>query len=236
MPDTDPNPPHADDLSHIDTWLFDLDNTLYSPAAGLFHQVDERMGAYIMAIEDVDAAAARVIQKRYFHDHGTTLSGLMAHHGVAPDHFLDFVHDVDLSVLHPNAALYDAIAALPGTRHIFTNADVRYAERVLDAVGLSGLFSGITDIHATRYVPKPQQRAYDQLAIDIAGFDPTRAAFFDDMTRNLAPAHAMGIRTVWFDNGSESGNRDHHPDHVDHHITGDDVDVLADWLMGVTRR
>jgi putative hydrolase of the HAD superfamily len=224
------------DLSDIDFWVFDLDNTLYSPAAGLFRQVDERMGSYIMGIEDVDAATARQIQKRYFHDHGTTLAGLMAHHGVQPAHFLDYVHDVDLSVLRPSDRLRDAIAALPGTRHIFTNADANYAERVLDAVGLSGLFSGITDIHATTYVPKPQQSAYDRLSVDIARFDPRRALFVDDMTRNLAPAHAMGIRTLWFDNGSESGDRQHDPAHVDHHITGDDVDVLADWLKGVKQR
>ena len=110
MADT-PSPPA--DLSQIDFWLFDLDNTLYSPAAGLFRQVDERMGRYIMELEGVDAVTARQIQKGYFHDHGTTLAGLMAHHGVTPAHFLDYVHDVDLSVLRPNQPLHDAIAALP---------------------------------------------------------------------------------------------------------------------------
>lgn len=225
----------APDLTGIDTWLFDLDNTLYSPAAGLFKQIDQRMGAYIMRIEDVDADAARVIQKRYFHDHGTTLAGLMAHHGVTPAHFLDYVHDIDLAVLTPNPALRAALKDLPGRRHIFTNADATYAQKVMEAVGIADLFDGITDIHATDYIPKPQAAAYQQLQHDVAGFAPERAVFFDDMTRNLAPAHAMGIRTVWLDNGSESGDRGHDPKHVDHHLKGSDVDALANWLKGVRK-
>lgn len=212
----------------IDCWVFDLDNTLYPPAAGLFTQIDQRMGAYIMQIEGCDAVTARTIQKRYFHDHGTTLSGLMRHHGTDPDHFLDFVHDVDLSVLAPDPALRRAIAATGGHRHIFTNADANYAARVLGALGLADLFDDITDVRATGYIPKPAADAYRTLAERLPGFAPERTLFVDDMSRNLRPAHAIGITTVWLDNGSEAGDRDHHPAHVDHHI-----DALADWLMGV---
>ena len=217
--------------SHIDCWIFDLDNTLYPPALGLFDQIDKRMGAFIMRTVGCDAVEARVIQKRYFHDHGTTLAGMMRHHGVTPEEFLRFVHDVDMTHIGEDAALTAALAALPGKRHIFTNADADYAAKVLARRGIAHLFEQIVDIRATGYLPKPEFGAYQALSKLIPGFEPTRAIFIDDMTRNLRPAHGMGITTVWLDNGSESGNRDHDPAHVDIHI-----DDLCRWLQGVAAR
>lgn len=215
-------------LTGIDCWIFDLDNTLYPPTLGLFDQIDQRMGAYISQLVACDAAEARSIQKRYFHEHGTTLAGLMRHHGVAAEHFLSFVHDIDLGGVTPDAALRDALAALPGRRHIFTNADADYAARVLAARGIADLFDAIVDIRATRYAPKPQAAAYRALAAQIPGFVADRALFVDDMTRNLRPAKRMGMTTVWLANGSEAGDRDHDPAHVDHHI-----DDLTGWLQGI---
>ncbi|MFM6853775.1 MAG: pyrimidine 5'-nucleotidase [Sphingopyxis sp.] len=216
-------------VDRIRCWLFDLDNTLYPPATALFDQIDVKMGQFIMQLARCDAAEARAIQKRYFHDHGTTLAGLMMHHGVEAEDFLRFVHDVDLSHVGPDHGLRAAISRLPGECHIFTNADADYARAVLRARGLDGLFSSIIDIRATGYIPKPQAGAYSRMAAQIGGFSPECAVFIDDMSRNLRPAHAMGITTVWLDNGSESGDRDHDADHVDHHI-----DDLALWLNGVT--
>ncbi len=217
--------------SHIDCWVFDLDNTLYPPELGLFDQIDQRMGAFIMRTVGCDAIEARTIQKRYFHDHGTTLAGMMRHHGVMPEEFLTFVHDVDITHICEDAALTAALAALPGKRHIFTNADADYAQAVLERRGIAHLFDTIVDIRATDYLPKPEFAAYEALARLIPDFEPTRAIFIDDMTRNLRPAHAMGITTVWLDNGSESGNRDHDPAHVDIHI-----DDLTGWLQGIAVR
>jgi putative hydrolase of the HAD superfamily len=216
--------------SVIDHWLFDLDNTLYCPSLGLFDQIDTRMGAFISRLQGCDAAEARTIQKRYFHDHGTTLAGLMHNHGVAPETFLSFVHDIDLSLVAPDPHLRAGLAALPGKRHIFTNADADYAVRVLERRGVADLFETIVDIRATAYVPKPQAPAYAALSHAIAGFDPTRAVFVDDMSRNLRPAKQLGMTTVWLANGSEAGDRDHDPDHVDHHI-----DDLSTWLHGGAR-
>ena len=214
----------------IDHWLFDLDNTLYCPSLSLFDQIDARMGAYISQLAGCDAAAARVIQKRYFHDHGTTLAGLMHHHAVAPEEFLAFVHDIDLSLIKSDPALRAGLAALPGRRHIFTNADADYASRVLERLGIADLFGHIIDIRATGYVPKPEAAAYAALSTIIPGFNPTRALFVDDMSRNLRPAKALGMTSVWLDNGSEAGDRDHDPAHVDHHI-----DDLTTWLHGGAR-
>lgn len=214
--------------SHIDCWIFDLDNTLYPPEVGLFAQIDRRMEAFIMGIARCDAGEARVIQKRYFHDHGTTLAGLMRHHGVEAETFLRYVHDVDMTAIGPDPRLTRALERLPGARHIFTNADADYARAVLDRRGIGHLFDGIVDIRATGYLPKPEFAAYERLRQLIPAFEPTRALFVDDMSRNLRPAHAMGITTVWLDNGSESGGRDHDPGHVDIHI-----DDLTGWLQSI---
>jgi putative hydrolase of the HAD superfamily len=223
MPDTPPLP--------ISCWIFDLDNTLYPPESRLFDQIDARMGAFISQLVDCDAAAARVIQKRYFHEHGTTLAGLMNQHAINAEEFLTFVHDIDLGSLAPDPKLQAALSQLPGQRHIFTNADADYARRVLAARGIADLFDQIVDIRATAYVPKPQEPAYRTLAALLPDFDAAQSVFVDDMSRNLRPAKAMGITTVWLANGSEAGARDHDPAHVDHHI-----DDLTGWLQGEARR
>lgn len=191
-------------LAHIRTWIFDLDNTLYPASARLFDKIDAKMGAYIAAKFDVDLVEARRIQKGYFHGHGTTLAGLMAEHDVDPHAFLDFVHDIEMDVLEENAPLAAAIARLPGRKIVFTNADTPYATRVLGRLGLGESFEAIHDIHAMDLLPKPQAPAYAGLC---AAFDivPEQAIFFEDMARNLAPAKAIGMTTVWVDNGSEQG-------------------------------
>ncbi len=211
-------------IDHIDCWIFDLDNTLYHPSARLFDLIDARMGAFIMRLMDVDAVEARRVQKQYFHDHGTTMAGLMRHHGVDPEDFLVDVHDIPLDRLAPDARLRAGLERLPGRRLIFTNADADYAARVLDARGIADLFDGICDIRSTRYTPKPDAEAY-RMMIGHLGIDPAKSLFVEDMARNLTPAKALGMTTVWLDNGSESGHRDHLPDHVDFHVND-----IADWL------
>jgi len=211
-------------LQTIDTWIFDLDNTLYPPSSRLFELIDARMGAFIANLLGCDLGAARRVQKQFFHDHGTTLAGLMRHHDVMPEAFLVDVHDIALDRLTPCARLAGRIAALPGRRIIFTNADADYAARVLDARGLGGLFEAICDIRATSYVPKPQAAAYDHLVSAFA-IDPARSLFVEDMARNLSPAKALGMTTLWLDNGAESGHRDIESAHIDYRAAD-----LADWL------
>lgn len=211
-------------LDRIDTWIFDLDNTLYPPSSRLFDLIDERMGAYIARLLGCDTVTARQVQKQYFHSHGTTLAGLMHHHGIAPEDFLVDVHDIALDRLDPAPRLAQRLAALPGRRLIFTNANADYAERVLAARGLDGLFEDICDIRATGYVPKPQWPAYHHLlaAHDV---DPERSLFVEDMARNLTPAKALGMTTLWLDNGAESGHRDLEIEQIDYR-----ADDLTDWL------
>ncbi len=194
-------------LDHVRNWIFDLDNTLYPASAMLFARIDARMTAYIAERFDLDNVAAHRLQKQYFLHHGTTLAGLMAEHHVDPHQFLDFVHDIEMDVLEENAPLAAAIGHLPGRKIIFTNADASYAGRVLDRLGLTASFEAIHDIHAMDLRPKPQASAYAGLcaAFDIA---PQESLFVEDMARNLAPAKAIGMTTVWVDNGSEQASGD----------------------------
>jgi len=214
-------------LGHVDAWIFDLDNTLYPPSADIFGQIDVRMGAFIADLLGCDAAEARRVQKKYFHEHGTTLAGLMAFHGVEPGRFLDYVHDVDLSVLDADPLLIEAIAGLPGRKFIFTNGDAPYALRVLDRIGLGETFEAIHDIHACGYAPKPTPSAYHGM-IEAFGIDPRRALFVEDMARNLKPAKALGMTTVWINNGSERGAHEAHADFIDI-----EIDDLGRWLRSL---
>lgn len=212
----------------IDTWLFDMDNSLYPARANLFAQIDVRMAAYVGRLLGLDAAGARMVQKRYFHQHGTTLRGLMLSHDVDPADFLADVHAIDMSVLDRDERLAAALAKLPGRRIVFTNGDADYARRVLDAIGILDRFDAIHDVVAMDYHPKPDPRAYAGLC-DRHGIDPARAFFADDMAHNLKPAHAMGMATLWVNNGSERGDHGHSPDFVD-----DETDDLTDWLEDLT--
>ena len=213
-------------LRHIRNWIFDLDNTLYPASADLFRQIDAKMTAYIAGRFAVDTAEAYRLQKSYFLGHGTTLAGLMAEHEVDPHEFLDFVHDVEMDVLEENAPLAAAIARLPGRKIVFTNGDGPYTGRVLERLGLSQSFEAIHDIHAMDLIPKPQASAYAGLCAAF-GLDPAQSLFADDMARNLAPAKAIGMTTVWVDNGSEQGH-DADRDFID--FTTHDI---THWLHGI---
>ena len=216
-------------LAHVDTWIFDLDNCLYPASSGLFTLIDERMGAYIQRLLGVGPVEAHNVQKQHFHDHGTTLAGLMMHHGVDPHHFLDDVHAISLDRIAPDPRLSRGLARLPGRKLIFTNGDAPYAQRVLDAIGIGNEFEGLHDIHAAELSPKPNLHGY-RLLLDRFAIDPARALMVEDMAQNLVPAKKLGMATVWVDNGSERGNHGHHPDHIDHSIAD-----VGEWLDDITK-
>jgi putative hydrolase of the HAD superfamily len=216
-------------LRKIDSWIFDLDNSLYPASCDLFELIDRRMGEFIMRLLGCDAAEARRVQKRYFHEHGTTLAGLMAAHGTDPREFLDFVHDIDLARLSADPRVLAALDRLSGRKFVFTNGDEAYARRVLDRLGLANAFDGLHDIHAMDYVPKPDPRAYAAMCARY-GIDPERALFVEDMARNLVPAKALGMTTVWVDNGSEQAGRDADPAFIDYRTSD-----IAEWLSQITR-
>lgn len=182
-------------FSHVQTWVFDLDNTLYPPAMRLFDQIDIRMTDYVMRATGVDRIEADRLRKHYWREYGTTLAGLMAHHDIDPAPYLVEVHEIDFSVLAPDQALRTAIARLPGRRVVYTNGSAPYAHRVIEARGLSGLFDAVYGVEHAGFRPKPQPQAFETV-FTADGLDPARAAMFEDDPRNLRVPHAMGMRTV----------------------------------------
>jgi putative hydrolase of the HAD superfamily len=214
-------------FAHVRDWIFDLDNCLYPASTGLFALIDERMGAYIQRLLDCDAQEAKRVQKAHFHEYGTTLAGLMKEHGVDPHHFLEDVHDIALERLQCDERLARFLHRLPGRRFIFTNGDAPYARRVLEKIGVADHFDDLHDIHANSYRPKPDPHGYALLCERFA-IDPAHALLVDDMVQNLAPAKALGMTTVWVDNGSERGNHNYDEEVVDERI-GD----VADWLGSI---
>ena len=215
-------------LSHICDWVFDLDHTLYPPECRLFEQVDRRIRQYIMDMFDVGPEEARSIQKGFFHEYGTTLNGLMRNHGVDPVGYLHYVHDIDVSPVQPDPALDSALARLPGRKLVYTNGSVPHAERVLDRLGVVRHFDGVFDIVAANYVPKPEPAAFDQF-VKTYTLDPPRSVMVEDIARNLAPAHALGMTTVWLRSNHHWSGGDESDPHIRHTI-----DNLVDWLTGIT--
>ena len=185
----------APDLSHVDQWVFDLDNTLYPAECEHMALVEGRMTEFVMRQTGLPRDEARALQHGYYREHGTTLAGLMANHGVDPHAFIDEVHDVAMDRLTPDRRLRAAIARLPGRRLVFTNGGARHAEKVLNALNLNDLFEDAFHIEAAAFVPKPNLATYEAM-VRAHAVDPRRAAFFEDTEKNLKPAAALGMTTV----------------------------------------
>jgi putative hydrolase of the HAD superfamily len=218
---------HDPALDHVEAWVFDLDNTLYPASCKVFDQVDVLITRFIREFLNVDAGEADRLRKHYWHNHGTTMNGLMHDHGIDPDAYMDFVHGIDYGIIPADPALGDVLARLEGPKYIFTNANVGHAETVLDRIGIAGQFDAIFDIKASSYIPKPQDHFYDTFLANH-GVDPHGAILVEDLAKNLKPGHARGMTTVLVETDSEFAMRGHDEGHV-HHVTDD----LTGWLTGV---
>ena len=183
------------DLSHVDYWVFDLDNTLYPAECDLFAQIDQRMTSFVAEYLSLSRDDARKIQKEYYATHGTTLNGLMLNHNMDPADFLHFVHDIDLAVVPELLDLRKAIENLPGKSFVFTNGSRGHADRVVEKLGLTGAFEGHFGIEDADYLPKPNQPAFDRFHNQF-GIEPKSSIMFEDLPRNLKTAHDMGYTTV----------------------------------------
>ncbi|MCK0196920.1 pyrimidine 5'-nucleotidase [Ancylobacter sp. 6x-1] len=184
-----------DAFSHVDTWVFDLDNTLYPPGIDLWRQIDERMKSYIANFLGLTLEEAFALQKSYYRQYGTSLRGLMIEHGMDPAAFLAHVHSIDLASLDPAPALGEALAGLPGRKLIYTNGSRHHARQVLDKLGITAHFADVHDIVAAEFHPKPQEPAYRRF-LDAFAVEPTRAAMFEDLSRNLEVPAMLGMKTV----------------------------------------
>lgn len=232
-------PPHRSGFAHVETWVFDLDNTLYPPHADLWPKIDHRITAYLSNLFGLDGLSARALQKHYYKRYGTTLNGLMIEHPEAVDSaaFLDFVHDIDRTTLMVDHALAAAIDRLPGRRLVFTNGSRGHAEKTMLALGIAHLFDDVFDIVSSGFKPKPQRSTYDKFLADH-GVDPARAVMFEDIAVNLETAKDVGMGTVLV--VPRPGSGDHRepweitaqaPGYVDH-VTDD----LASFLSSIRDR
>ena len=188
-------PGPSPDLTHIEGWIFDLDNTLYPIESEFMLLIEKRMTRFVMRLTGLPHDEARVLQKSYWIEHGTTLAGLMANHGVDPQAFLDEVHEVSMDRLIPDPELRTALARLPGRRLVYTNGGSKHAARVLERLELADMFEDVFHLEAADFVPKPNLSAYEAMARRHR-IDPKVAAFFEDSEKNLKPAAEMGMATV----------------------------------------
>jgi putative hydrolase of the HAD superfamily len=223
----------ARSFAHIDTWVFDLDNTLYPHHVNLWQQVDKRIGEFVAAWLKVSPQEARRIQKDYYLRYGTTMRGMMTEHGVHADDYLAYVHQIDHSPLQPNPAMGAAIARLPGRKLILTNGSIDHADKVLQRLGLANHFEAVFDIIAAELEPKPAPQTYRKFLRDH-GVDPAKSAMFEDLARNLVIPHRLGMTTVLVvPDGSQEVVRE------DWELEGRDaehVDHVTDDLTGFLRR
>ena len=216
-------------FDHVDTWVFDLDNTLYPHHVNLWQQVDKRISEYVSRWLDIPEDEARRLQKDYYQRFGTTMRGMMTLHGVHADDYLAYVHRIDHSPLEPNPVMGAAITKLPGRKLILTNGSVDHVDKVLERLGLLGHFDAVFDIIAAELEPKPSPQTYQRF-LDMHEVDPTRAAMFEDLARNLEVPHRLGMTTVLVvPDGSQEVVRE------DWELEGRDashVDYVTDDLTG----
>ena len=214
-------------FTHVTDWVFDLDNTLYPAACDLFAQIDDRMTSFVMDFLKLERTDARAVQKQYYADHGTTLAGLMLNNNLQPDAFLSYVHDIDHAPLDNAPDLKNELSALPGRKYVYTNGSTCHAEKVTRYMGIDHLFEDMICIQRAGFTPKDKPGAFETF-LELTGVDPKRAAMFEDLARNLLPAHNLGFKTVlvtsdkdWShepESARPAGSHDDHPEHV-HHVT-----------------
>jgi putative hydrolase of the HAD superfamily len=222
-------------FAHVEAWVFDLDNTLYPAECNLFAEIDTRMGEFISDRFGLSKEEAQRLRKAYYYKYGTTLAGLMQLHDVCPKSFLDYVHDIDLSVVAPAPELAAALDALPGRKFVLTNGSDEHAERVIERLGIAGRFEAIFDIRSAQFVPKPDPLCYERF-MTAHGVGARETAMFDDLPHNLETAHRLGMTTVLVDCGTPTDHPEHHaiagwaelPPHI-HHRT----DALATYLAAI---
>ena len=191
----------------INTWIFDLDNTLYSADSGIFQQVHKLMGKFIAKNLNMDLPEAKKLQSKYYKQHGTTLRGLMDNHGIDPDYFLEEVHKLDYSIVGANQKLNNELEKLNGRKIIYTNANKQHVIDVLKRIELTDYFDAIFDIKMANYIPKPEIKPYEQI-IDLFNINAQDSAMFDDIAKNLVPAKKVGFTPVWIDAGYENFSDD----------------------------
>ncbi|MBD1156689.1 pyrimidine 5'-nucleotidase [Pelagibacterales bacterium SAG-MED20] len=204
-------------LINIKYWIFDLDNTLYSGQTKVFSEVDKKMSAFISRKMSVDLIKAKEIQKKYFYEYGTTLSGLMKQDDIDPHEFLEFVHDIDISWLPKDIKLKEELIKIKEKKYIFTNGSHAHVKNVTKQLGIDGLFDGAFDIVDANFVPKPHADPYKKI-IKKFNIDPSKSILIEDIAHNLEQAKKIGMKTCWLENEEAFAKKDANKPYIDYKI------------------
>ena len=204
-------------LKNIEFFIFDLDNTLYSGQTKVFEMIDKRMSAYISKKLNVDLIKAKEIQKKYFYELGTTLSGLMKHNNIDPYEFLNFVHDIDISWLSKDLLLREELIKIKEKKYIFTNGSYSHANNITKQLGIEGLFDGVFDIIDADFIPKPAIEPYKKI-IKKFNLDPKKSILIEDIAHNLEQAKNLGMKTCWLENNDTFAKKDADKPYIDYKI------------------
>ena len=213
---------------HIDDWVFDLDNTIYPAKSNLFARVAQKMTDYLSDHFAIPQDEAAILKTRLFREYGTTMHGLMHEFNMAPEGFLSYVHDIDLSDIHHDQELDELLSRLPGRKHIFTNGTVAHADNILGAFGVRHHFEFIMDIVQANHEPKPAIRPYE-IFLNASGINPERAVMVEDMAVNLKPAAELGMKTIWIEHDHEWARAGSDQDYI-HYRSTDLKTCLSDML------
>ena len=213
----------------ITHWFFDLDNTLYCANSGIFDQIHMKMSEFISTNLNVSLKKAKFLQKKYFIENGTTLYGLMLNHNINPKEFLNYVHNIDFSIVKPDNELNDLIKKIPEKKIIFTNANISYVEKILKNLNLENIFDDIYDIERMNYLPKPNLKTYKKL-ISTYQVDANKAILFDDIPQNLLPAAKLGLKTVHVYNKKLDKELNGRSKKIDY-MTNNLKDWLQKWIQ-----
>ena len=217
-------------LNKINSWIFDLDNTLYHPSLKIFEEIDSRMQKFISLRLGISLKKAWMLQKEYFRKYGATLKGLMKFHQIDPKQFLNYVQKIDLEKIKVNPELKSALAKLNGTKIVYTNSTKNYANRILKRLGLKKSFDGIFDIIDANYIPKPSYRSYKMLLKNF-NLIPEESIIFEDLPQNLVPASKLGMRTVWVKNEETQNLRNNYALSINFTTKN-----LTKWIQKLTRK
>ncbi|MEE3260583.1 MAG: pyrimidine 5'-nucleotidase [Pseudomonadota bacterium] len=217
-------------LNKINSWIFDLDNTLYHPSLNIFEEIDSRMQKFISLRLGIGLKEAWTLQKKYFRKYGATLKGLMKFHQIDPKQFLDYVQKINLEKIKVNPELKSALAELNGAKIVYTNSTKNYANRILKRLGLKKSFDGIFDIMDANYIPKPSYKSYKMLLKNF-NLIPEESIMFEDLPQNLVPASKLGMRTVWVKNEETQNLRNNYALSVNFTTKN-----LTEWIQKLTRK
>ena len=205
------------EFKNIKNILFDLDGVLYDDLEAVFGQVSRKMTKYISNKLNLNLEKAKELQTNYFHKYNTSLNGLMIHHDIDPEDFLNYVHDIDLTFMKKDLVLRNELENLKTKKFIFTNGSKNHAKNITKHLGIDDLFDGLFDIVDAEFSPKPTAKAFD-LMVKKFKINPRETLYIEDIAKNLSIGKERGTITAWLVNNEYWGKKDSDKEFIDYKI------------------